>query len=165
MSINAILHESTIHRRRERLNRMTDGLRVGGVYSATIERVATQDGDQSTLGVTALMWISHAERPLRAEELCNTLGVELRSKDFNSNNIPSISTLVSCCQGLITVDNEASAARLIHFTLQEYISAHPDIFTGPHSAMAEICLTYLSSRQIRALSTAPASGTKNTPFI
>ena len=42
--------------------------------------------------------------------------------------------------------------RLIHFTLREYFSAHPDIFSRPHSAMAEICLTYLNSQQIKVLS-------------
>ena len=96
---------------------MMDGLRVGDVYSATIERIMAQDGDQLTLGTAVLMRIGHAERPLRAEELCHALGVELGPKDFNSDNVPSISTLVSYCQGLITVDNEASAARLIHLTL------------------------------------------------
>ena len=144
---------------------MTDGLRVGDVYSATIERIKAQDGDQSTLGMAALMWISHAERPLQADELCHALAVELGSTDFNADNTPSISTLVSCCQGLITVDKEASTARLIHFTLQEYLSAHPDIFTRPHSAMAEICLTYLNSRQVKALSTTPSPNAQNTPFL
>ena len=165
LSINEILHESTIHRRRERLNRMTDGLGVGDVYGATIERIKAQDGDQSVLGMAALMWISHAERPLRADELCHALAVELGSKDFNADNVPSISTLVGCCQGLITVDKEASTARLIHFTLQEYLSTHPDIFTSPHSAIAEICLTYLNSQQVKALSTAPSPSTQNMPFL
>ena len=59
---------------------------------------------------------------------------------------------MSYCQGLITVDKEASSVRLIHFTLKEYFSAHPDIFSRPHSAMAEICLTYLNSQQVRAIS-------------
>ena len=62
---------------------------------------------------------------------------------YGTENVPSISTLIGCCQGLITVDKEAFTVRLIHFTLQEYLSAHPDIFSRPHSAIAEICLTYL----------------------
>ena len=66
----------------------------------------------------ALMWISYAERPLGADELCHALTVELGSTDFNADNIPSISTLLSCCQGLITLDKEASTMRLIHFTLK-----------------------------------------------
>jgi len=86
------------------------------------------------------MWISHTEQPLQAGELCYALAVKLDSTDFNPGNIPSMSTLMGCCQGLITIDKEASTVRLIHFTLQEYLSSHPDIFSSPHPAMAEICL-------------------------
>jgi len=117
LSIDAILHESTAHRRREKLVKMTDGLGLGGVYGATIERIKAQAGDKPGLGMAALMWVSHAERPLQADELCHALAVELGSTDFNAGNVPSISTLVGCCQGLITIDKEASTVRLIHFTL------------------------------------------------
>ena len=165
LTIDAVLHESTIHRRREKLNKMTLGLQAGDIYSATVERIKGQDGDQSTLGMAALMWISHAERPLRADELCHALAVELGSTDFNVDNIPLITTLVSCCQGLITIDREASTVRLIHLTLHEYLSAHLDIFNSPHSAMAEICLTHLNSQQVKALSTAPFPSLQDTPFL
>jgi len=165
LNIDAILHESTISRRREKLSKMTTGLELGDVYGTTIERIRAQDGDKSRLGMKSLMWISHAERPLRADELCHALAVELGSTDFDVGNVPSMSTLVTCCQGLITVDKEASTVRLVHFTLQEYLLSHPDIFTKPHSAMAEICLTYLNSRQMKAFSTTPSPNTQNAPFL
>jgi len=133
---------------------MTNGLELEDVYGATIKRIKAQDGDKSRLGMTTLLWISHAERPPQADELCHALAVQLGSTEFDVENIPSMSTLVNCCQGLITVDKEASTVRLIHFTLQEYLFAHPDIFIKPHSAMAEICLTYLNSKQVKSLSTA-----------
>ena len=104
---------------------MTYGLKLGDVYGATIERIKAQDGGKSRLGMTALMWISHAERPPQADELCHALAVQIGYTDFDVDNIPSMSTLVSCCQGLITVDKEASTVRLIHFTLQEYLSVIP----------------------------------------
>ena len=144
---------------------MTDRLELGGVYSATIERIKAQDGDKSRLGMAALMWISHAERPLRVDELCYALAVELGSTYFSASNVPSVSTLVDSCQGLITVDKEASTVQLIHFTLQEYFSAHPDIFSRPHSAMAEVCLTYLNSQQVKSLSTALSASIQDTPFL
>ena len=144
---------------------MTDGLELEDVYGATVERIKAQDGGKSRLGMKVLMWISHAERPPRADELCHALAVQIGSTDFDAGNIPSMSTLVSCCQGLITVDKEASTVRLIHFTLQEYLSAHPDIFSKPHSAMAEICLTYLNSQQVKGLSTAPSPDSQNAPFL
>ena len=152
LNIETILQESTIYRRRERLGKMTSGLGLEGVYGATIERIRAQGGDKSRLGMGALMWISYSERPLSPGELCHALAIELDSTDFNTSNIPSISTLVSCCQGLITVDKRVLEVRLIHFTLQEYFSTHPDIFSRPHSVIAEICLTYLNSRQVKAIS-------------
>jgi len=160
--MEAILHEPTIHQRRERLNKMTGGLDLGDLYGTAIERIKAQDGNQSQLGMGALMWVSHAERPLQADELCHALAVELNTTDFKTDNVPSMSTLVSCCQGLITIDKEASTIRLVHFTLQEYLSSHPDIFSRPHSAMAEICLTYLNSQQVKALSTAPSSDAQDS---
>ena len=80
-------------------------------------------------------------------------------------HLSSMPTLVNCGQGLMTVDMEASTVLFIYFTLQEYRSAHPDIFSKPHSAMAKICLACLNSRQVKALSTAPALDTQNTPFL
>ena len=163
--MDAILHESTIHRRWKRLGKVANGLVLGDVYSGTIEWIKAQNGDKSRLGMAALMWISHAERPLKVDELCHALAVELGSTDFSAGNVLSVSTLVSSCQGLITVDKEASTVRLIHFTLQEYFSAHPDIFSRPQSVMAEICLTYLNSQQVKALLTAPLWGMRNEPFL
>ena len=103
------------------------------------------------------MWISYAEQRLGADELCHALAIELGSTDFNVGNIPSISTLVACAQGLITIDKEGSTVRLIHFTLREYLFANSNIFGRPHSAMAEICLTYLNSQQVKALSADPSA--------
>ena len=165
LNIDSILQESTTYQRRERLRKMEDGLGLGDAYGATIERIRDQGEGKSRLGIKALMWISHAERPLGADELCQALAVELGSTDFNADNIPSISTLVNCCQGLITVDKGASTVRLVHFTLKEYLSARPDIFSRPHSAMAEICLTYLNSKPVKALSVAHSPHILDTSFL
>ena len=73
---------------------------MGDAYGATIGRIKAQDGDKSRLGVAALMWISQAEWPLMADELCHALVVELGSTNFNSDNVSSMLTLVNCCQGL-----------------------------------------------------------------
>ena len=145
---------------------MTDRLELGDVYGTTIERIRAQDGDKSRLGMAALMWVGHSERLLLADELCHALAVEIGSVDFNPSNVPSISTLVGCCQGFISVDKEASTVRLIHLTLQEYLSLHHNtLFSRPHSTIAEICLTYLNSQQVKALSAGASPGAQNTPFL
>ena len=111
------------------------------------------------------MWITHAERLLEPDELCNALAVELGSRDFNAGNIPSIKTLVNCCQGLITLDQEGSTVRLIHFTLKEYLSAHPHVFSRPHSVMAEVCLTYLNLQQVKAIPLSDSPDLSAIPFL
>ena len=118
LNIDAILQETTISRRRRKLNAMTDGPGLGGVYGATLGRIKGQGGEKSRLGMAALMWISHSERPLKVDELCHALGVEIGSADLDGDNVPSIETVLGCCQGLVSVDKEASTVRLIHFTLQ-----------------------------------------------
>jgi len=111
------------------------------------------------------MWISHAERPLKSDELCHALAVEIGSPNVNSDNAPSIGTLLSCCQGLIIVDKKASTVRLIHYTLQEYLLAHAELFSRAHSTMAETCLSYLNSQQVKALSASASPDLCGTPFL
>jgi len=159
------LREPTIYERRERLSEMTDGLELEHAYGATIERIKAQDVGKSRLGVAALMWVRHAERPLRADELCHALAIKLGCKDLNADNAPSISTLVGCCQGLITVDEETSTVRLIHPTVKGYLSTRSDIFSKPHATMAEICLTYLNSEQVKAILADPSAIIHDKPFL
>ena len=144
LNIEAILQEATTYKRREMLPEMTPGSGLSDAYGVTIERIKAQGRDKSRLPMGALLWISYVEPPWKANPLCHALAIELGSTDFNDGNMPSMTTLVSCCQGLITVDKEASTVRLIHFTLKEYFSSSCHIFTTPHSAMAEFCLTYVN---------------------
>jgi len=165
LNIDAILQEPTIYRRRRKLERMTDGLGLESAYGATLGRIKGQGEEKARLGMVALMWISHSERPLKADELCHALAVEIGSPDHNIDNVPSISTLLACCQGLAVVETEASTVRLIHLTLQEYLRAHPELFGTAHSRMAETCLIYLHSQQTKAFSTSPSPDHHVTPFL
>ena len=108
LNIDVILQETTIYHRRQKLNTMIDGLGLGDAYGATLDRIKRQGGRKAGLVMATLMWISHAERPLKPDELCHALAVEIESPDLNSDNVPSIGTLLGCCQGLIVVDKEAS---------------------------------------------------------
>ena len=144
---------------------MTDGLELEDAYGATLSRIKGQGGRKARLGIATLMWISHSERPLRVNELCHALAVEIGSPNFNTDNVPAIGTLLACCQGLVSIDKEASTVRLIHFTLQEYLRAHPELFDTVHSTMAETCLSYLNSQQVKALSTSPSPNLESASFL
>ena len=165
LNIDVVLRETTIHRRRQKLSAMTDGIGLGDAYGATLGRIKRQGGEKAGLGMAALMWISHAERPLRADEVCHALAIEIGSPNLDTDNVPSIGTLLACCQGLVVVEKETSAVRLIHFTLQEYLQAHPDLFGPAHSIIAEACLTYLNSQQVRILPPSHSPNSQDTPFL
>jgi len=144
---------------------MTDDLGLRGAYDATIGRIKAQEGGGARLGMEALMWISHSERPLSVDEVCQAVAVEIGSADINPYNIPSIRTVISCCQGLAAVDEGSSTIRLIHFTLKEFLACRDDLFDRPHSKMAETCLTYLNFQAIKHLSASPSQDLRVVPFL
>ena len=147
------------------LNAMRDGLGLGDAYAATLERIRIQGGAKAKLAMATLMWVCHSERPLRVEELCHALAVEIGSAHFNSDNIPAAETLLTCGQGLVVIDKEASTFRLVHHTLSEYLSVHHNLFPRAHSTMADTCLTYLDSTQARALPAEPQPDLSSLPFL
>ena len=144
---------------------MRNGLGLGDAYDATIGRIKAREGDEARLGMDALMWISHSERPLNVDEICHALAVEIGSTGINTNNVPSIRTVLSCCQGLASVDKGSSTIRLIHSTLTEYLTRHADLFDKPHSKIAETCLTYLNFQAVKDLSAHRSYDLRGTPFL
>jgi len=151
LNIDAILGAVTIRQRRKKLDEMTHGNGLGDAYTATLTRLKAQKGDKSALGLKVLMWVLYSERPLKAQELCHALGVEIGSVDPDPENVPALRTLVASCLGLVTVETSSSTVRLVHFTLQEHLSRDPTLFHSSHSTMAEVCLTYLNFRCVRDL--------------
>ena len=119
LSIEGILGEVTIRQRRKKLEEMTQGNGLSDAYTATLSRLKAQKGYKSVLGLKVLMWVLYSERPLRANELCHALGVEIGSANLDPENVPVLRTLVASCLGLVTVEASSFAVRLVHFTLQE----------------------------------------------
>ena len=155
----------TLHQRRKKLDEMTKGEGLGDAYAATLSRIKAQRGGRSKLGMVVLMWVSHAERQLDVDELCHALGVEEGSVDLNIRNIPTIETLLACSLGLVTVEKYSFTVRIVHYTLQEYLSYNSDLFLNPHSIIAEVCLTYLNFRYIRDFSPTLHSVPPAAPFV
>ena len=151
LHIEAILRGTTVARRKKALKSIKNGVGLGDAYGATLERIKGQGEEKVRLAMVALTWICYSERPLQVDELCHALAVEIGETDFDPENVPSIATLLDCCQGLVTVDPEASIVRLIHHTVQEYLCSYPGLFIKPHSILAETCLTYLNSQQVNDL--------------
>ena len=165
LGIDAILGEVTVSERKRKLNEMTKGGRLGDAYATTLDRMKAQKGARSRLGMEALMWVLNSERPLRTSELCHALGVRKESTDLDRENVPEIQTILGCSLGLITVQAFSSTVRLVHFTLQEYLSSNPSLFVSPHSMIAEVCLTYLNFRSVRELSPTLRSAPSTVPLV
>ncbi|RPA94878.1 hypothetical protein L873DRAFT_1813690 [Choiromyces venosus 120613-1] len=165
LSIESVLEEVTIARRRKKLKEVTKGQGVDDLYTTTLERIRVQKGGKAKLGMEVLRWIYHSERPLRPEELCHVLAIDYGTSELDRDNIPSIRTLLSSSLGLATVDSSSSTVRLVHFTLQEYLLAHPLLFHSTHIMIAEVCLTYLNFQEVRNLSPTLESAPSSTPFL
>ena len=165
LNIDAILGEVTIRQRRKKLEEMTQGDGLSNAYTATLSRLKAQKGHKSVLGLKVLMWVLYSERPLRSEELCHALGVEIGSADLDPENVPALRTLVASCLGLVTVEASSSTVRLVHFTLQEHLLRDRTLFHSPHSSIAEVCLTYLNVRSVRNLSPTVRFATSTAPLL
>jgi len=162
--MDAILGEITLSWRRKKLHEMTKGEGLGDAYTGALSRIQAQPESRSKLGMEVLMWVSHAERPFRVDELRHALGVE-GSTDLDIGNIPAIETLLACSLGLVTIEKSSSTVRLVHYTLQEHLSNNPNLFPNAHSIIAEICLTYLNFPHVRSFSPALRSVPPTAPFI
>ena len=159
-----ILRGITVAQRRKTLKSIKDGAGLGDAYGVTLDRITAQGEEKTKLAMATLTWVCYSERPLQVDELCHALAVEIGEIDFDAENIPRIGTVLDCCQGLITVDKEASNVRLIHYTAQEYLCSHPGLFSKPHSMLAETCLTYLNSQQVKNLPSHPLPDHQSMPF-
>ena len=165
LNIDAILGEVTIRQRRKKLEEMAQGNGLSEAYTTTLDRVKGQKGNKSVLGLKVLMWVSHSERPLRAEELCHALGVEIGTVDLDPENVPALRILLASCLGLVKVEASSSTIRLVHFTLQEHLLGNPTLFHNPHSTIVEVCLTYLNFRCIGDLPPTLESATSTMPLL
>jgi len=154
----------TLTRRRKKLDEMTKGDGLGNAYAATLSRIKSLQRGRSKLGMEVLMWVSHAERPLHVDELRHALGVE-GSIDLDIGNIPAIETLLACSLRLVTVEKSSSTVRLVHYSLQEYLSHNRNLFLKPHSLIAEVCLTYLDFWHVRGFSPALRSAPSSAPLV
>ena len=161
----AILGETSIAKRNQMLRKVaaTD-MGLDSVYDQTLQRIRKQKGGQSRLGMQMLMWVSHAERPLRIDELCHALAVETQLTDLDPTNIPPQDKVLGSCLGLAVIDAETSTVRLIHYTLQEYLSRH-SIFPAAHKTLGETCLVYLNHKQVKELPVNSVSNLGDTPFL
>jgi len=142
----------------------TTGVDLDSVYGQTLQQIKEQKGNRSRLGMEALMWVSHAERPLQIDELCHALAVDVEATDLDPEKIRLRDTVLGLCLGLAMVDKKTSTVRLIHDTLQKYLS-RPGILSGAHRILSETCVAYLNYDQVKRLSANEIGELRHMPFL
>lgn len=114
-------------------------------YHETTERIRRQEVGFRILADSVLLWISCSKRPLTISELRHALAVEAGDNQLDPENLPQTEDMVTVCAGLVTVDEESSIIRLVHYTTQEYFEKmHETWFPGAEDNITVTCITYLS---------------------
>jgi ankyrin repeat protein len=114
-------------------------------YEEAMKRIAGHDADSRELAKQVLSWITCSRRPLSTSELQCALAVEVGESELDEENLPQLEDIVSVCAGLVTVDEESSIVRLVHYTTQEYFErTQRQWFPAAQTNITTICITYLS---------------------
>jgi ankyrin repeat protein len=114
-------------------------------YRSAMDRIEAQAEDQEQLAKQALSWITCAQRPLSTIELQHALAVEDGETKLDEENLSQLEDIVSVCAGLVTIDEESSVIRLVHYTTQEYFErTQIHWFPDAESEITTTCVTYLS---------------------
>ena len=168
LQIQAILSEPTAGEMEEALEAMPRNLHEA--FKETIVRIQRQPDGRKRLGMNTLMWISHAKSPLNVQDLSIALAIRSGQTSLNPRYCPSQKAMVECCLGLVTVDEETSRIRLVHYSVQEYFQDQKqEMFPFGEDHIAEMCLTYLFfdsfSRGCSETETGIIARMKQYPFL
>ncbi|GAB1198163.1 hypothetical protein APSETT444_007471 [Aspergillus pseudonomiae] len=116
-------------------------------YKQAMERIRGQAPEHQELANRVLTWIACARRSLTLSELQHGLAVEFNAPELDKDNVPDIGQAVSVCAGLVVVDGNSDAIRLVHYTTQEYFErTYKEWLHQGHTDITKACLTYLSFR-------------------
>jgi ankyrin repeat protein len=144
--VDSLLDKRNKHEVTLTLNSLSRGSgKLDEAYSEALKRVDGQLQGDRLLARRTLCWISYAERLLTTTELQHALATQPGDKEFDCDKLYDVEDITSVCAGLVTVDEETSIIRLVHYTTQEYLeevrlSWNP----GAQEEIAVVCLSYLS---------------------
>ena len=140
--MQSILNEPTIGEMEDALTSLP--LTLHDAFDEMIARIQRQPEGRRRLAMHTLTWLTHAMSPLTVTELSEALAIRPGQKSLNRRYCPSQKSILSCCLGLVTVDEESSSVRLAHYSIQEYLRDRgTEIFPSAEDELAEKCLTYL----------------------
>jgi len=147
MHIGNILGQTTKGQVIEALKALPTGLAES--IGFTVERIKSQHPQnkaQATLAMNVLLWLAHAKRPLKVNELQHA--VAIRPGETRMDDLTDPEFFVHCCFGLVVIDKETSIVRLVHFTVNEYLQErHLEYFPYANDILTLSCIAYISTYQ------------------
>lgn len=116
---------------------------MDSAYDEVLERVEKVKAKATVIKV--LSWVFYAQRPLHMSELREAMSIRpLRETKLFSKLLIHPDSLVSSCQGLITVDEETDVVRFTHYTVYEFLQKKFLTKLLSFIDLAKVCLTYLT---------------------
>lgn len=91
-----------------------------------------------------LSWILHALRPLTVSELQCALAIEPRISALDEDALPDDTLCETVCAGFVTMDQESSIIRLVHYTAEEFLlGVRKDLFPTATRGIVACCISWL----------------------
>ena len=95
---------------------------LGVLYDEAMERIkASKDLNAQILGMRTLAHISCARRTLSLQELQCLLAVRPGNPNSDANAMCAKGDILASTAGLVTIDTDLKAVRLVHLSLQNYL--------------------------------------------
>ena len=144
LQIHTILSETCAGDMEEALEAMPRGL--DDALGETLQRIQAQPEKRKQLGMNTLMWIFFSKRPLKVAELSEALAINPKKSVLDRKFQQSQKMMVSCCLGLVTVDEKSSVIRMVHYSVQEYFRENQfRLWPSGQQSIAELTISYLLS--------------------
>lgn len=110
--IDYIISQPSTKLMRRALSTIPTGLY--GTFTEATKKTNRQEDGNKGLALSVLRWIVKASRPLRITELLEAVAVEGGDKGLSEDGLPSKTTVIDVCAGLVTVDEISQVVRLTH---------------------------------------------------
>lgn len=108
-------------------------------YKQIMARIRAGTSHTSVTAIRTLIWIFHAARPLRMDELLEALYIEERLSGIDGNQKFVSVDIIEMCHSLVVYDEPSGIVRFSHITVQEFLKSRK----LPVINLAKTCLAYL----------------------
>jgi len=103
----------------------TQPTNLKSLYEDALERIKCMKPQRARIGLMALLWVTHAKRPLDIQELQEAVGTEytigsFEIGQFNRDAVPDKNIILASTCGLLTVD----ASGKVHLMRESFMFYH-----------------------------------------